>query len=100
MFITLALPAYNEEENIQEVLAQCVASLTTLPHTWELLVIDNASNDATAERVRHFSQRQPEVRLVSHESNRLYEGSCATALREARGDRIAIMDTDGQASLS
>jgi len=96
MFVTLALPAYNEEENIQEVLAQCVASLTTLPLTWELLVIDNASSDATAERVRHFSLRQPEVRLVSHDSNRLYAGSCATALREAKGDRVAIMDSDGQ----
>jgi glycosyltransferase involved in cell wall biosynthesis len=96
MFVTLALPAYNEEENIEQVLTQCVASLKTLPHTWEILVIDNASSDATAERVQRFSQRQPEVRLVSHESNRLYAGSCATALREARGDRIAIMDSDGQ----
>ena len=72
MFVTLALPAYNEEENIEQVLTQCVASLNTLPHTWEILVIDNASSDATAERVRRFSLRQPEVRLVSHESNRLY----------------------------
>jgi glycosyltransferase involved in cell wall biosynthesis len=96
MFVTLALPAYNEEENIEQVLTQCVASLKSLPHPWEILVIDNASNDATAERVQGFSLRQPEVRLVSHESNRLYAGSCATALREAKGDRIAIMDSDGQ----
>jgi glycosyltransferase involved in cell wall biosynthesis len=96
MFITLALPAYNEEQNIEQVLTQCVASLKTLPHTWEILVIDNASNDATAERVRRFGLHQPEVRLVSHESNRLYAGSCETALREAKGERIAIMDSDGQ----
>jgi glycosyltransferase involved in cell wall biosynthesis len=96
MLITFALPAYNEEGNIDKVLAGCVAALSALPHKWEIVVIDNASTDNTAQRVLDFSTRHPEVRLISHETNRLYAGSCETALRQARGDRIAIMDSDGQ----
>ena len=34
--------------------------------------------------------------MVVHEENRLYSGSCATALREAKGAYLAIMDSDGQ----
>jgi len=48
--------------------------------------------------VGEFIRTEPRVRLVVHPENRLYSGSCATALREARGELIAIMDSDGQFS--
>jgi glycosyltransferase involved in cell wall biosynthesis len=94
--ITLALPAYNEQDNIAVVLGDAVKSLQALNRPWEIIVIDNASSDATADRVRDFAARQPEVRLVVHDTNKLYSGSCATALREAKGEQIAIMDSDRQ----
>ena len=94
--ITLALPAYNEGQNIAKVLDDCVAALTNLGRTWEILVIDNHSRDDTAARVREYAARQPAVRLFVHETNRMYSGSCRTAMQEARGKFIAIMDSDGQ----
>lgn len=94
--ITLALPAYNEQDNIVKVLEETTSFMKTLNTDWEVLVIDNASNDQTAQRVQDFSKTCPQVRLISHETNRLYSGSCATALREGKGERIAIMDSDRQ----
>lgn len=98
--LTLALPAYNEQDNITKVLEDTTRFLKTLNTDWEVLVIDNASTDATAQRVNDFSKTCPQVRLISHETNRLYSGSCATALREGKGDRIAIMDSDRQHTAS
>lgn len=94
--ITLALPVYNEEANIVTVLDQCADALSKLNQPWEILVVDNASSDTTAKLVADYAMAHPQVRLVKHEVNRLYSGSCATAIAHAQGQFIAIMDSDGQ----
>jgi len=94
--IVLALTAYNEETALEDVIARSIAFLEQWGRSWEILVIDNHSTDATPEIARRFADREPRVRLIRHEENRLFSGSCATALREAKGRYLAIMDTDGQ----
>jgi glycosyltransferase involved in cell wall biosynthesis len=94
--ITLALPAYNEASIIVEVVTQSMVALRELGEPWELILIDNASTDDTPKLITKLAESHPELRLIVHESNRLYSGSCATAIREARGDRVIIMDSDGQ----
>jgi glycosyltransferase involved in cell wall biosynthesis len=96
--ITLALPCFNERDNIARVLEQSIRDLDSLGRTWELIVIDNHSNDGTADEIHRYSERDYRVRLIVHESNRFYSGSCRTALVEARGRHVAIMDSDGQFS--
>jgi glycosyltransferase involved in cell wall biosynthesis len=96
--VTLALPAYNEESNIKQVLTETIKHLVSLGKTWEIIVIDNHSKDQTAQQVRDYMKNEPRVRLVVHEENRFYSGSCATALKEAKGKYLAIMDSDGQFS--
>jgi glycosyltransferase involved in cell wall biosynthesis len=93
--VSLALPCYNESEGIAEVIRMSVAALERLGASWELLVIDNSSRDGTPEVVRPFTS-DPRVRLIVHESNRFYSGSCQTALEQCRGRYVAIMDSDGQ----
>lgn len=94
--ITLALPCYNERDNISVVVNESIDALERLGLTWELLVIDNHSNDGTPDEVQKIVDCERRVRLIVHESNRFYSGSCRTALNEARGQLIAIMDSDGQ----
>jgi glycosyltransferase involved in cell wall biosynthesis len=94
--VTLALPAYNEENNILKVLAESKDVLEKLGRTWEIIVIDNHSNDQTPDLVKAYMKNEPRVRLVVHDENRLYSGSCTTALRESKGQYVAIMDSDGQ----
>jgi undecaprenyl-phosphate 4-deoxy-4-formamido-L-arabinose transferase len=94
--ISLALPCYNESEGIADVLRRSVAALERLGRPWEIVVIDNASGDGTADVVREFFAGEPRGRVVVHETNRFYSGSCKTALAECRGRYVAIMDSDGQ----
>lgn len=96
--LTLALPAYNEADNIGAVLADCKAALDELGWPWEILVIDNESTDNTADTAEAFAREHGSVRVIRHPENRLYSGSCETALRNARGRFVAIMDSDGQAT--
>src|SRR5262245_47498712 len=93
--ISLALPCYNERDNIARVVEHSIRSLEQLGRTWELIVIDNHSSDGTPEQVQPIVECEPRVRLLVHEANRFYSGSCRTALAEARGRYVAIMDSDG-----
>lgn len=94
--VTLGLPCYNERDNITDVLVASVAALERLGRTWEVIVVDNHSSDGTPAVVEEFVRHEPRVRLVVHEKNRFYSGSCQTILTQARGEYIAIMDSDGQ----
>lgn len=95
--ITLALPAYNESDNIGNVLNEAIADLESVGRSWEIIVIDNFSTDETAAIAEKMAESEPRIRAIRHDRNRLYAGSCATAIREARGRYVAIMDSDGQA---
>jgi glycosyltransferase involved in cell wall biosynthesis len=96
--ISLALPCYNERDNIARVMAHSIRALERLGRSWELIVIDNHSSDGTPEHVRPLAERDSRIRLIVHDENRFYSGSCATALAQARGRYVAIMDSDGQFS--
>jgi glycosyltransferase involved in cell wall biosynthesis len=96
--ISLALPCYNEAENIVSVMQASIQELEKIGRPWELIVIDNHSSDRTPAVVQEFMRTEFRVRLIVHPENRLYSGSCATAVREARGELVAIMDSDGQFS--
>jgi len=97
-FLTLALPAYNEEGNISAALDASVSALQRLDKTWEIIVVDNCSSDRTPQVVNDYTKTVPCVRLIRHSENRLYSGSYDTAIRERRGSLLAIMDSDGQFS--
>jgi glycosyltransferase involved in cell wall biosynthesis len=94
--ISLALPCYNERDNIADVVEHSIGALDRLGRSWELIVIDNHSSDGTPTQVRTISDRDSRIRLIIHETNRFYSGSCRTALAEARGRYLVIMDSDGQ----
>jgi dolichol-phosphate mannosyltransferase len=54
------VPTYNERENIDPLLEQ----LTTLPHDLDVLVVDDASPDGTAQKVKEWQARTPRVHLL------------------------------------
>jgi glycosyltransferase involved in cell wall biosynthesis len=90
------LPARNESGYIAEMVARTVAACELKPDSFEVIVVDNASEDATAAIVSEIAAKDPRVRLIVHPENRLYAGSCQSGMRAAQGDRVFIMDSDGQ----
>ncbi len=86
---TVLAPAYNEEAVIQSFLD---AVLARLPDGWEILVVDDGSNDATPEILNR--QTDSRVRVVTHSENRGLGAALATGFRHAVGEVVVTMDAD------
>ncbi len=91
--LSVIIPAYNEELRLPQTLAAAQAYLNQQPWSWELLVADDGSDDATPELVRHWSQREPRIRLL-----RLPHRGKAAAVRSgvlsSVGTYVLFMDAD------
>lgn len=85
--VSVVLPAYNESYGIARVLA---AVREQLPDA-ELLVVDDASRDTTAEQARAAG-----ARVVRHLANRGNGAAVKTGIRNATGTVVLLMDADGQ----
>jgi N-acetylglucosaminyl-diphospho-decaprenol L-rhamnosyltransferase len=79
--------------NAREVLADCLTSIYQNPpnEPYEIIVVDDASEDSTSEMVR---DRFPEVRLLRNKINRHYTRSNNLALQKARGKYIYLLNND------
>ena len=64
-FLSVIVPAYNEERRIGPTLEKLVGYLSSRPLQWEVLVVDNGSDDATATVVESWASEVPQVRLES-----------------------------------
>jgi glycosyltransferase involved in cell wall biosynthesis len=98
-YLSLVIPAYNEAGRIGGTLAACVDFLSARPYSWEIVVADDGSIDATAEIARAFAASHGRVRVVS-----IAHGGKAAALRAgmlaAQGELIAFSDADLATPLS
>src|SRR5690242_17676816 len=95
-FLSLVIPAFNEEAGIAQAVGEADDALRRLGRSYEILVIDDGSRDATAETARAACADRPNVRLLRHDANRGYGAALRTGFTAARGERIAFTDADCQ----
>ena len=95
--LTVVAPACNEEEVVAQFCARVFAEVAKRPD-WrlELLIVDDGSADATAQIVRKLHAEDPRVGLLSFSRNFGHEAAMLAGLDRARGDAVAVMDSDLQ----
>lgn len=98
--ISLVLPAYNEADNIEPMVAEAVPALEAVADDYEIIVVDDGSSDETAAVTRRVSEQNPHVRLVQHEVNRGFGAAVFSGFTNARKDWIFYTDADRQFVLS
>ena len=94
--LTIGIPAYNEERNIERAVGEAVAVAARAAEDWEVLVVDDASTDATPARLAALQAAHPRLRVIRHERNGGIVASLKALCREARGEIVFLNASDGQ----
>ena len=94
--LSCAFPALNEEGNVGALLDEALSELGSFADSFEIIVVDDGSRDATADIVRTYAAEHEQVRLISHPENLGYGHALRSGLQHARGDAIALIDGDRQ----
>jgi glycosyltransferase involved in cell wall biosynthesis len=97
--ITVAMPAYNEAENIEAMVESVFPVMDTLTDDYEVIVVDDGSRDGTSDVVKSLEQRYPRVRLVQHEVNQGYGAAVFSGLTNASKELVFFTDSDRQFDL-
>ena len=56
--LSLVVPLFNEEDNVAALVSQVQAALGKLEWPWQLILVDDGSNDRTADRIRPGRRRR------------------------------------------
>jgi dolichol-phosphate mannosyltransferase len=98
--LSLVLPAYNEEGNIERAVREAAAAAATLTPEYEVVIVDDGSRDDTAARLQAL---QPEMgqhlQVVRHPVNRGYGAALRSGFQAARGELVFYTDADNQFDL-
>lgn len=89
--VSVIVPAYNEEQGICSVLEQLCQVIGGGGLLYEIIVVDDGSQDATAK----VAERYEGVSVLRHRRNRGYGAALKTGIRHAQYELICITDADG-----
>ena len=89
-------PAHNEEANLRGLVEEALATLPSLAETFEVVIVDDGSRDATPRIADELAAADPRVRAVHHPRNLGYGAALRTGFGAARHDLIAFTDGDRQ----
>src|ERR1700730_11499972 len=93
--LSIFVPLYNEAEFIQTVLERIARAPLPAGLDREIIVVDDASTDGSAELVDEIAKRHPGlIRLIRCPHNRGKGAAIRTAIEHARGDYCLIQDAD------
>jgi dolichol-phosphate mannosyltransferase len=94
--LSIVIPVYNDEEVLEELHRRLIPVAEAVCHRYEVVFIDDASVDGSWEALTRLHQANPNLRLLKLGRNFGQDGAITAGLQAARGDFIAIMDSDLQ----
>jgi glycosyltransferase involved in cell wall biosynthesis len=95
--LSIVMPAFNEGENLPEVIPQVSAACRAVcGNAFELLVVDDGSTDGTARVLSNLGETIPQLRSVVHPLNRGLTAALRTGFSAAQGELVLFVPADGQ----
>ena len=94
--ISIAVPVYNEQDNINRLHLEIVRYMEPLPYRFELIFVDDGSKDATPLVLDRLTQQDARVRALILARNYGFQTALTCGLENADGDAVITMDGDLQ----
>jgi ubiquinone/menaquinone biosynthesis C-methylase UbiE len=88
--VSVVIPCYNEAGNIED----CVRRVPRMGSHTEVIVVDDGSQDGTADKVQPELNREVTVRCISYQPNRGKLNAVRTGFEAAQSDIVMILDAD------
>jgi dolichyl-phosphate beta-glucosyltransferase len=99
VYLSVIIPAYNEEQRLPPTLQDVMAYLTPQPYSWEVVVVNDGSKDGTADVVRAAAVTEPRVRLLQYGGNRGKGYAVRYGMQHTSGDFRVFMDADNSTTI-
>ena len=94
--ISIVVPCYNEQENIQALHQRVVAVMAGVTEDWELVFVDNGSRDESRLKFAELAELDPRVIVLSLSRNFGSQAAYSSGIEYARGEAVICMDGDLQ----
>jgi glycosyltransferase involved in cell wall biosynthesis len=96
VFLSLVIPAYNEQEVVAALLQRVQGAMEQIGQTFEVIIVDDGSTDATPQLLREAMQQRPWLRVIRMAKNGGQTAAFDAGFKAARGQIIATLDADLQ----
>ena len=94
--LSVVIPAFNEEESIEECVAEVCRVMDSLGGAYEVIVVDDGSTDGTFERLRSLKAQYAALRVLRFSRNCGQTAAMDAGFKNARGELVATLDADRQ----
>ena len=93
-FLSVVIPAYNEQENIRRIPGELVPVLNKMKIKYEIIVVDDGSVDGTVFETGRIAKCYRSIRLVKHGKNMGLAQATRTGIKNIRGNIAVFLDSD------
>lgn len=94
--LSVVIPVYNSEDSLADLAARLSAVLPDLAQTYEIILVNDGSQDESWETITHLAANYPSLRGINMMRNYGQHNATLCGVREARGEIIVTMDDDLQ----
>ncbi len=99
-YLSLVIPAYNEENRISKTLEIAYSYLSAKPFSWEILVVLDGVSDGTLEKVEAFAAGRQHIRWIDRKENRGKGYTVREGMLAAKGKLRLFADADNSTDIS
>jgi glycosyltransferase involved in cell wall biosynthesis len=94
--LSVVIPLFNEVENIPPLYEEVSAALDALGDSYEVIIVDDGSNDGSFVELRKIHERDPRWRVIRFRRNFGQTAGLMAGFEAARGEYVVTMDADLQ----
>jgi glycosyltransferase involved in cell wall biosynthesis len=96
MELSIVVPVFNEEENLEPLMGEIDSVLSSLEKSYEIIAVDDGSRDGTFDILTRLNRNHPALHVIRLKRNFGQTAALAAGLAHVQGEIVVLMDGDGQ----